>query len=167
MRASKLPAPETRAPAHFCSIVPRPPRSTLFPYTTLFRSPGTVHARDVNPMGATYEPAIDQPGTANSRNHLIAPIPLEDRPDDRDHLIRKRDEARWAAGANHIEISDLLDDLCRLRGGQGPVQSSAATENSLGILDSILTRRRQRLRLRGNRGLLSEPHRPRDRRGVG
>src|SRR5437762_11467767 len=26
-------------------MVPRPPRSTLFPYTTLFRSPGARHVR--------------------------------------------------------------------------------------------------------------------------
>src|SRR2546426_9032950 len=29
-------------------MIRRPPRSTLFPYTTLFRSPSSRHARDVH-----------------------------------------------------------------------------------------------------------------------
>src|SRR5260221_4594752 len=43
-------------------MIRRPPRSTLFPYTTLFRSPGTVHqlgrchiAQEVQRMGAVAE----------------------------------------------------------------------------------------------------------------
>src|SRR5256885_6700223 len=32
-------------------MIRRPPRSTLFPYTTLFRSQGGEHVRADNPMG--------------------------------------------------------------------------------------------------------------------
>src|SRR2546428_5705260 len=36
-------------------MIRRPPRSTLFPYTTLFRSPFRALARDPKPL-LTYEP---------------------------------------------------------------------------------------------------------------
>src|SRR2546430_7291669 len=45
-------------------MIRRPPRSTLFPYTTLFRSPPTPHwdtgGRDVvNPGGQTQFPVVE------------------------------------------------------------------------------------------------------------
>src|SRR5207248_9485496 len=36
----------------FVSLLPRPPRSTLFPYTTLFRSPRLRQGRGVGAAGA-------------------------------------------------------------------------------------------------------------------
>src|SRR3712207_7831149 len=45
-------------------MIRRPPRSTLFPYTTLFRSAGEVdsapfgYTRDGNPTWANYEAAL-------------------------------------------------------------------------------------------------------------
>src|SRR5215467_15381143 len=44
-------------PIFFFLMIRRPPRSTLFPYTTLFRSPGSAHRR-----GADH--ARHPPGTA-------------------------------------------------------------------------------------------------------
>src|SRR2546427_449055 len=35
-------------------MIRRPPRSTLFPYTTLFRSQGVVEARGVAPLGPNH-----------------------------------------------------------------------------------------------------------------
>src|SRR3712207_7959661 len=45
-------------------MIRRPPRSTLFPYTTLFRSVGEV--RDFRPLGETLEQLAQ-------REHPIAP----------------------------------------------------------------------------------------------
>src|SRR5207302_7347564 len=39
-------------PLVFLSLLPRPPRSTLFPYTTLFRSPGRGIVRAIHGVGA-------------------------------------------------------------------------------------------------------------------
>src|SRR6266542_5720540 len=40
-----LPIPSPRHPLFFFLMIRRPPRSTLFPYTTLFRSPRTIARR--------------------------------------------------------------------------------------------------------------------------
>src|SRR3712207_7236667 len=45
--------------AIFFLMIRRPPRSTLFPYTTLFRSPGRPQ-RDPARAGAAQHPADDQ-----------------------------------------------------------------------------------------------------------
>src|SRR5690349_24182361 len=47
----------------FCLIIPRPPRSTLFPYTTLFRS--EVDVEGVEPMTAVI------PNKLRLRNDLV------------------------------------------------------------------------------------------------
>src|SRR3712207_7101484 len=36
-------------------MIRRPPRSTLFPYTTLFRSPGTILLRQLTPVTPTHQ----------------------------------------------------------------------------------------------------------------
>src|SRR2546422_7648955 len=38
----------------FFLMIRRPPRSTLFPYTTLFRSQGRLHPRDVLPAASVW-----------------------------------------------------------------------------------------------------------------
>src|SRR5256885_11023617 len=43
----------------FFLMIRRPPRSTLFPYTTLFRSPDVRRARTTSPA-SEYPPANDQ-----------------------------------------------------------------------------------------------------------
>src|SRR5258706_11123074 len=42
-------------------MIRRPPRSTLFPYTTLFRSSGT----DLGHVGGNCEPGVNADGTYN------------------------------------------------------------------------------------------------------
>src|SRR3989454_5686247 len=53
-------------------MIRRPPRSTLFPYTTLFRSLGIVHAKDIlaglrsakgGSLRVVLRPAVFVPGT--------------------------------------------------------------------------------------------------------
>src|SRR5690348_17816749 len=52
-------------------MIRRPPRSTLFPYTTLFRSPATRsgldHPRDVDAAGAAVSAARDYRGHLTRR----------------------------------------------------------------------------------------------------
>src|SRR3712207_8667540 len=53
-------------------MIRRPPRSTLFPYTTLFRSAGTTSQTCQNHMPDTPEPPTRHNGTTCRRrlNHL-------------------------------------------------------------------------------------------------
>src|SRR5690606_41807153 len=67
---STLPSP----PSCFFSMIPRPPRSPLFPYTTLFRSVGGFttfmgayrrrmdDSQATAPVGAAYKAALSEPG---------------------------------------------------------------------------------------------------------
>src|SRR2546430_7083418 len=50
-------------------MIRRPPRSTLFPYTTLFRSRARLEPRDVVTLIATAESEFDPPATAFDREH--------------------------------------------------------------------------------------------------
>src|SRR5438874_8090284 len=76
----------------------RPPRSTLFPYTTLFRSPSSTAAR-TNIMGrdrlGAGEANRDAPGGANHGDSHAG------------HHTRRRQEDRKSTRLNssHVEIS--------------------------------------------------------------
>src|SRR5437588_6593833 len=48
-------------------MVRRPPRSTLFPYTTLFRSPGRNRRRDGRPAARPAGPPDEPGGPAGDR----------------------------------------------------------------------------------------------------
>src|SRR3989442_9441097 len=57
-------------------MIRRPPRSTLFPYTTLFRSPGHIvveadqHHRDAQKAGATDIDLADRKSTRLNSSHV-------------------------------------------------------------------------------------------------
>src|SRR3712207_8361520 len=51
-------------------MVRRPPRSTLFPYTTLFRSPGR---RVLDVAAGTGEQTLRAPGRVGPTGHVVAP----------------------------------------------------------------------------------------------
>src|SRR2546430_4642074 len=53
-------------------MIRRPPRSTLFPYTTLFRSPSWVAWREVE----TYTNCLDVPG-ANGASFKLTPSDID------------------------------------------------------------------------------------------
>src|SRR2546429_2090738 len=63
-------------------MIRRPPRSTLFPYTTLFRSHGT-HGGDrdesarVAVLGAGFERSEEHTSELQSRLHLVCRLLLE------------------------------------------------------------------------------------------
>src|SRR5438552_16293785 len=68
-------------PCYFLSMIPRPPRSTLFPYTTLFRSPPELVAPgqqaphpgvlDCRRAGRAYGLGGDRKSTRLNSSHQI------------------------------------------------------------------------------------------------
>src|SRR5690625_5611556 len=68
----------------FFLMLRRPPRSTLFPYTTLFRSPVVslcVHADDPEALAETVSDSLDRSeehtSELQSRGHLVCRLLLE------------------------------------------------------------------------------------------
>src|SRR3712207_7411301 len=65
----------------FFLMIRRPPRSTLFPYTTLFRSPKPCSARPAishpRPRGraASTPPSVTTPSTASTTRRRCGPSP--------------------------------------------------------------------------------------------
>src|SRR2546430_12749145 len=54
-------------------MIRRPPRSTLFPYTTLFRSVGRTRPVDITPLPASaLEPPRESPASAALRQDNVA-----------------------------------------------------------------------------------------------
>src|ERR1022692_5054437 len=54
----------------FFLMIRRPPRSTLFPYTTLFRSVRTPHGY-AGPAPRWQDPSIDRKSTRLNSSHLV------------------------------------------------------------------------------------------------
>src|SRR6266702_7472592 len=64
----------------FFLMIRRPPRSTLFPYTTLFRSPITSpreQARRTHEYGACNRRSEEHTSELQSRGHLVCRLLLE------------------------------------------------------------------------------------------
>src|SRR2546426_12543598 len=70
----------------FFLMIRRPPRSTLFPYTTLFRSRGAAHPRPLVRVGAAENRACDR------RDH-------------RRHGVAHRDRKSTRLNSSHLVIS--------------------------------------------------------------
>src|SRR5687768_18101195 len=79
----------------FFLIIRRPPRSTLFPYTTLFRSPG-VRAR---PAERGF---VEEPGAPGAGDRCPAPRPP------------RRPPGGPQIGRAHVELQSRLHLVCRL-----------------------------------------------------
>src|SRR3989449_9116679 len=88
-------------------MIRRPPRSTLFPYTTLFRSALAELPAHRRPVGAPRVEAVDQAKLA---------VHLEDR--DAVHIVRPRVEElhaeEAAVGAAHPQMEPRLQMPRRL-----------------------------------------------------
>src|SRR2546422_5370228 len=56
-------------------MIRRPPRSTLFPYTTLFRSPGDI--ADVDALMARYGQEADESAPAENVEFAQSALPVE------------------------------------------------------------------------------------------
>src|SRR5438067_3744340 len=73
---------------------PRPPRSTLFPYTTLFRSQDTTQARP-----DTSKPAQDTGRAAPS------PAAPQQEPGSTTHVVVQGDRKSTRLNSSHVSIS--------------------------------------------------------------
>src|SRR5207247_7147968 len=98
-------------------MIRRPPRSTLFPYTTLFRSPLPEHGVEVV-AGRFYVALHEGDGARPVQGELVR---VEHRgaargAEERDELLRLDREAHLAervdglAAAVHVRLGDPVDD---------------------------------------------------------
>src|SRR6266702_5683199 len=78
--------PKLPSPFFFFLMIRRPPRSTLFPYTTLFRSPGSGRCRPSPPPPGTAprrarsrarRRSEEHTSELQSRGHLVCRLLLE------------------------------------------------------------------------------------------
>src|SRR5215813_15018747 len=86
----------------FFLMIRRPPRSTLFPYTTLFRSPPRARARwpTPSPTSARCPRSEEHTSELQSRPHLVCRLLLEK---------KKRGEPDTAHKKNDITGETLTD----------------------------------------------------------
>src|SRR5690349_23926529 len=94
-------------------MIPRPPRSTLFPYTTLFRSPQDVApARKTDlvagvPVSGTLKPSVrseEHTSELQSRRDLVCRL-----------LLEKKNLGRiWRSEEHTSELQSRRDLVCRL-----------------------------------------------------
>src|SRR3712207_8940487 len=87
-------------------MIPPPPRSTLFPYTTLFRSPGVRRRRGVRPAVAAAQPP--QAAPAGDRG----PPPAPERRGQRRPLGLLRGGRRSEEHTSELQSRQYL--VCRL-----------------------------------------------------
>src|SRR5207302_8390466 len=92
-------------------LLRRPPRSTPFPYTTLFRSPAPVHRTNswsLNNSGCTYGPTQRQP------SHVRTEPTAKPGPNGR-ALSRNTTICRMARSEEHTsELQSRENLVCRL-----------------------------------------------------
>src|SRR5687768_17895980 len=86
-------------------MIPRPPRSTLFPYTTLFRSPDLGG----HPANDRRVRTVLLPGAA------VHPLPADDRPERGEEPAAAGRPAPRARSEEHTsELQSRLHLVCRL-----------------------------------------------------
>src|SRR5690348_5235068 len=95
----------------FFLIIPRPPRSTLFPYTTLFRSP---RAAGPSTPGSSRTPAVLRPRRCRPRagrseehtSELQSPVHLVCR-----LLLEKKKELSYTGSSSGEDDRDMAEGL--------------------------------------------------------
>src|SRR2546430_8849360 len=101
-------------------MIRRPPRSTLFPYTTLFRSQG--HAEPVGAQHATPLPTLtpealrDRKSTRLNSSHSQISYAV--------FCLKKKTHSRGRLGLHHARI--VLQRLPALPAGREPGHAAAA-----------------------------------------
>src|SRR5437660_3977596 len=93
-------------------MLPRPPRSTLFPYTTLFRS-RPERCRQDNPVQLSHGAAGARPGPRSeehtselqSRGHLVCRLLLEKKK----NITNKRRKGMIVRTARHTSVYTYHD----------------------------------------------------------
>src|SRR2546422_8333098 len=90
----------------FFLMIRRPPRSTLFPYTTLFRSPQIAHMLSTCPPVSTYdESARSGAGSRTRRQNMTVRSSTESAP---------RRIAGFRSEEHTSELQSRLHLVCRL-----------------------------------------------------
>src|SRR5437667_5213270 len=89
-------------------MIRRPPRSTLFPYTTLFRSPAALGATDVHDAGAGAERddrgrSEEHTSELQSHHDLVCRLLLEKKKETQAHEGADTPPPRRAGEAGQIE----------------------------------------------------------------
>src|SRR5260370_20319889 len=87
----------------FFLMIRRPPRSTLFPYTTLFRSGRAAHGHDRRPTGDPRAAAVGASQTQAGLQNELERYPLGEH----DRLEHRSEE-------HTSELQSHLDLVCRL-----------------------------------------------------
>src|SRR3712207_7533145 len=91
-------------------MIRRPPRSTLFPYTTLFRSPRPEEGQGGDPERGEPEPGAREP-RLGSRARVQPPVAVRphrdcvQQEDDRPRLDRRPDRKSTRLNSSHANIS--------------------------------------------------------------
>src|SRR5438034_5015350 len=88
-------------------MIRRPPRSTLFPYTTLFRSPSFVSGAMAKAGKGLLEGTL-QAGTSAVSDKLLDLVGLGGKSDQIKQLIRNRSEERFSRNAETEIVCRLL-----------------------------------------------------------
>src|SRR3712207_7712682 len=83
-------------------MIRRPPRSTLFPYTTLFRSPARLHAEQPRPPP---EPQLGRGHAAHARRRQMAQLVYEHRQCELEYVADKQDRKSTRLNSSHANIS--------------------------------------------------------------
>src|SRR2546426_7661436 len=81
-------------------MIRRPPRSTLFPYTTLFRSPRHRHRHDRRATPAGHDRSGDGESHRDARTESIRPDPKG-----RTYTRRDADRKSTRLNSSHLVIS--------------------------------------------------------------
>src|SRR3712207_7691876 len=85
-------------------MIRRPPRSTLFPYTTLFRSQAQVVDREEDRVGPEErDPEMELAHRVVQHPAGDLRVPLVDRPED--HKDRRQDRKSTRLNSSHANIS--------------------------------------------------------------
>src|SRR2546422_2027246 len=93
-------------------MIRRPPRSTLFPYTTLFRSSGSSRTKKGSRLRSSSRPgkparrSEEHTSELQSRLHLVCRLLLEKKKEEQEHQARGVDEARTTKGAPSWKTDD-------------------------------------------------------------
>src|SRR3712207_9569426 len=102
-------------------MIRRPPRSTLFPYTTLFRSFGAGHEGDAARAAVEDDAEVVLTGDVNGRSDeqpldgVSADIHAEDLPGGLTRFVRRRGQLDAARSEEHTsELQSRQYLVCRL-----------------------------------------------------
>src|SRR2546427_6265809 len=104
-------------------MIRRPPRSTLFPYTTLFRSRGRAAAGGAAGAGAGLLRRALSP-RRSLRREAGAQVPGAARPGGRGSRLQRLDGRRWENAGARVDAV--------LRPGRGPLPVDAAARGGRG-----------------------------------